>query len=232
MNFFETVNKRRAVRKFLNQPVPVEVMESSLQAALLAPNSSNMQPWEFYWIRSEEKKSALVKACFSQNAAKTASEIVVAVSRTDTWRRNRKLLVQAMHERGKVPSAVKAYYNKVVPLSYLQDPFGILGVIKGIAMWAIGLFRPTPRNPQFKSDLFETVTKTTALACQNFMLAVVAQGYDSCPMEGFDENRVKKLIGLNRHSRVVMVIGVGKADPTGIFGERIRLPSELFIHHV
>ena len=38
-----------------------------------------------------------------------------------------------------------------------------------------------------KPLLFETVSKSTALACQNFMLALVAEGFDSCPMEGFDE---------------------------------------------
>ena len=60
----------------------------------------------------------------------------------------------------------------------------------------IGLFKPVARGPIFKYDVFEIVTKTTALACQNFMMALVAQGYDSCPMEGFDHKRVKKILNL------------------------------------
>ena len=92
MEFFELVNKRRSVRKFTTEKVPSEVIRKCLSAAVLAPNSSNLQPWEFYWIRSLEKKEAIVNACFSQNAAKTAKEIVVAVSRIDTWTRNRILL--------------------------------------------------------------------------------------------------------------------------------------------
>ena len=43
------------------------------------------------------------------------------------------------------------------------------------------------------------------------MMALVAQGYDSCPMEGFDQNRVKKILKLNSKSHIVMVLGVGKA---------------------
>ena len=35
------------------------------------------------------KKEQMVEACFSQNAAKTAKELVVAVARIDTWKRNR-----------------------------------------------------------------------------------------------------------------------------------------------
>ena len=56
MNFFETIEKRRSVRKYLNEPLPRPVMERALQAALLGPNSSNLQPWEFYWVRHPEKK--------------------------------------------------------------------------------------------------------------------------------------------------------------------------------
>ena len=56
MNFFEALNKRRSVRKFTNAEVPEAVMKKCLKASLLAPNSSNLQPWEFYWIRNNEKK--------------------------------------------------------------------------------------------------------------------------------------------------------------------------------
>ena len=64
-------------------------------------------------------------------------------------------------------------------------------------------FRPVPRGPIYRHDVFEIVTKTTALACQNLMMALVAQGYDSCPMEGFDQKRVKKILKLNRNAHVI-----------------------------
>ena len=60
MNFFETVERRRSVRKYLKEPVPRPVMQKALDAALLAPNSSNLQPWEFYWVTQPEKKQQLV----------------------------------------------------------------------------------------------------------------------------------------------------------------------------
>jgi nitroreductase len=51
--------------------------------ALLAPNSSNLQPWTFYVVQNPTKKKQLVKACLNQLAAKTASELIVCVARTD-----------------------------------------------------------------------------------------------------------------------------------------------------
>ena len=73
------------------------------------------------------------------------------------------------------------------------------------------------------------MTKTIALECQNLMMALVAQGYDSCPMEGFDQNRVKKILKLNRNAHIVMVLGVGKGDPKGIYGDRFRIDDKLVI---
>jgi len=52
--------------------------------------------------------------------------------------------------------------------------------------------------------------------------------YTTCPMEGFDEVRVKKILGLAQAATVVMVISVGKEDPAGIYGERLRLDPKLF----
>ncbi len=51
MEFFEVVRQRRSVRKFTGQKVEEIKIRKSLDAALIAPNSSNMQPWEFYWVR-------------------------------------------------------------------------------------------------------------------------------------------------------------------------------------
>tara|TARA_B100001758_G_C18323396_1_gene564517 strand:+ start:118 stop:825 length:708 start_codon:yes stop_codon:yes gene_type:complete len=232
MDFFDLVNKRRSVRKFSNEKVPEEVILKSLRAGLLAANSSNLQPWEFYWVKNKNKKEELVKACFSQNAAKTAQELIVAVSRIDTWRRNRDLVLEDYKNKEKLLPIIEKYYNKAVPFSYFHDFFGISGIIKKIISFfinIIGLFKPMPRGPIFKHDVFEIVTKTTALACQNFMMALVSQGYDSCPMEGFDHKRVKKIINLNNKSHVVMVLGVGKADPKGIYGERFRINEDLVI---
>ena len=235
MDFFELVNKRRSVRKFTEEKVPKEVITKSLNTALLAANSSNLQPWEFYWVKDKKKKQKLVEACFSQNAAKTAQELIVSVSRIDTWKRNKNLLMEDYKKRNKLLPVVDRYYNKLIPLSYVHDSFGLAGIIKkvfSIFIGIIGIFKPMPRGPIFKSDVSEIVTKTTALACQNFMMAVVAQGYDSCPMEGFDHTRVKKLLNLNSKSHVVMVLAVGKGDSKGIYGERFRIDNKFVIKEV
>ena len=145
MDFFDLVNKRRSVRKFTKTKVSEAVMRKCLKASLLAPNSSNLQPWEFYWIRTPEKKDQIVEACFSQNAAKTAQEIVVAVSRIDTWKRNRDLILEDYKKRNKLIPIVNKYYQKIIPFAYVHDRLGFLGVIKRVIYIFLNIF-VTPTN--------------------------------------------------------------------------------------
>lgn len=232
MDFFEVVETRRSVRKYSQTKVPELVMRKALGAALKAPNSSNMQPWEFYWVRSEEKKKLLVEACLNQSAARTAAELVVAVARMDTWNRNRKLVMQGLKETGDLNNKTLQYYTKVIPFMYFNDPFNLSGLLRFLIFNIAGLFKPVPRKPAFLHEQYEVVTKTTALACENFMLAMTAQGYGSCPMEGFDEARVKRILNLKGKSHVVMVISVGEVDPSGIWGQQYRIDEKLTVFEV
>ena len=62
--FREVVNSRRSVRKFDETPLPDDVIRDCLELAMRAPNSSNLQPWEFHVVRSQELRKSMVPACF------------------------------------------------------------------------------------------------------------------------------------------------------------------------
>jgi nitroreductase len=95
-----------------------------------------------------------------------------------------------------------------------------------------GLFRPMPRGPHTRRDGQEVAIKSCALAAENFVLALAAQGYDSCMMEGFDEWRVKRLLDLPASARVVMIVAVGKSAPNGTWGGRFRIDRQKVIHRL
>jgi nitroreductase len=230
--FEKILKNRRSVRVFTSEKVPSEVMEKVLEWGLMAPNSSNLQPWEFYWVQNFQKKSQLIKACFNQPAAKTAQELIVCVARIDKWRNIRNKMLTLFKQKNNVPSSAHAYYEKLVPLVYSQGPLNLFGYSKKLIISIVGIFRPVPRGPSSKADMFLWASKSTALACQNLMMGFSAYGYDTCPMEGFDANRVKKILGLGRNSEITMIISVGKRDKRGVYGERIRMPKEEFIKKI
>ncbi|AVX19750.1 MULTISPECIES: nitroreductase family protein [Carboxydocella] len=58
----ELLQKRRSIRRFTDQPVEKEKIEKILQAALLAPSSRSLRPWEFIVIQDKSLLQQLAKA--------------------------------------------------------------------------------------------------------------------------------------------------------------------------
>lgn len=231
--FEQILKSRRSVRQYDDHKIPDEVMQKALNWALMAPNSSNLQCWEFIWVRTLEKKAELAKLCFNQPAARTAQELVVAVARPTWWRRNSQKMLEAFknqEDAGEiVPKAAWAYYKKIVPFIYTQGPLNIFGLMKKPFFFFMGFFKVVPRQPTTHEQLKKWAVKSCALACQNFMMGMSAQGFDTCPMEGFDESKVKRFLGIGRKDEITMVISCGKRASSGVYGPRLRFSSENFI---
>ena len=227
--FKKVVETRRSVRIFDRSAIPEADVREALDLALLAPSSSNLQPWEFYWVRTPDKRAELVSACLSQPAARTAAELIVCVARTGTWRAMRARMLVAFAAQKNVPASAVDYYRRLVPIVYSVGPFGLLARLRGLAMFCIGLYRAVPREPSSRAELTTWAVKSTALACENLMLALRARGWDSCPMEGVDSRRVKKLLGLPGSSSIVMVVAAGHRSSRGVYGPRIRFDRALFV---
>ena len=228
--FYEVVDSRRSVRIYADEPVPEEVVRRAMDAALKAPNSSNLQVWEIHWVRSAEKKAKLATYCLGQPAATTAQELFVFVARPDLWRRNNDRMIAHLRSNPKTPEKAFQYFEKITKLVYNQGPFGIFRPFKWFWFTVRGWGQPTPREPISLAHMDVWAHKTTALACQTFMLAARAEGFDSCPMEGLDSKRVKRLLGLPRRAGVTMAISMGKRAEGGIYNERFRFDQKDFIH--
>ncbi len=225
---FESVAKtRRSVRQYTSQPISERDMNDVLDAAIVAPNSSNLQAFEFIWVRSPEKKAELVKYCLSQSAARTAQELVVCVARWDRWDETRREMAGWLKTQTAIPKAVTNYYETYSKVFYAMGPLGIGGVGKRVTYALAGLARPMPRGPVNQEDLRVWAVKSAALACENAMLAARAKGFDSCPMEGNDPIRVGKLVGLPRLGfkrwwDIPMVISFGHRAENGVWGKQWR----------
>jgi nitroreductase len=231
MDFFETVTQRKSIRKFTPDLVNDQVIEKALDAAILAPNSSNLQTWDFYWIQTPSLKKLAVEACLSQAAARSAQHLVAIVADPKLWKRSNPEMIR-FTESVQAPNLVKAYYSKLIPWVYRWGFLNSFAAVKWVATTCIGIFRPIGRGPHSLRSLQEVSIKSAALAAENFVLAITAQGYATCMMEGFDEQRVRKLLKLPRTARVVMVIAVGKESERGTWGPRFRLPREQVIHRI
>jgi nitroreductase len=209
------LNRRRSIRIFDRSPVPEEVMRKSLELAFLSPSSSNLQPWQFIRVKG---RRAEVDSCFlKQTAAVSAPELIIVVARPDKWKEsNTKLLGRLLASGVNMPphfDYLTHYHGRLVPFGHDRGFLGLKGFVRYGAIWILGWLQPVIREGFFAAPLRERAVKSTALACQTFMLAITEQGYDSCPMEGFDSARLRRLLGLPRAAAIVMGIAVGKKHP-------------------
>ncbi|WOE31603.1 MULTISPECIES: nitroreductase family protein [unclassified Acinetobacter] len=227
-NFRKVIESRRSVRKFTDKAIPNDVLDACLDLALLAPNSSNLQPWTFYVVQQADNKKKLVKACLGQLAAKTAAELIVCVARTDRIDEMAAKNLSAF-PFPEVPAAVKKYY-KIIPYNYKTGYFNAFGHFKKLAFGvARTLDKQLPVTAFNPADAKLWASKTTALACENLVLALRAYGFDSCMMEGFDEPLIRQLLNLNDQQYPVMVIAAGERAKDGVFFPQYRFDRDLFI---
>ncbi|MFN0200366.1 MAG: nitroreductase family protein [Bacteroidia bacterium] len=234
MTFEEIVNYRRSVRLYKKQPIDAEKVRHCIELASLAPNSSNLQLWEFYHITNPEILREITVACLSQQAAKTAQQIVVFVTRQDLYRKRAKAMLSLESKNITKNSPVekqekriknwRMYYGKIMPFLYIRF-FGVFGIIRKIAVQIVGLFRPIVYQVS-ENDMRVVVHKTCALAAQTFMLAMANEKYDTCPMEGFDSRKVKRILKLPYGAEINMVVSCGIREEQGVWGDRMRVPFQ------
>lgn len=230
--FTDVVESRRSVRKFTDTPIPDDVLKDCLRLAMLAPNSSNLQPWEFYIIDTPAKRKQADKICMNQNAATTANKLIAIVARTDNWPQHAKQIIE-QYPDGEVPKKVKDYYGKLIPLSFVTGPANVLSVAKYGAVKAYRTFKGPIKTPIYNEHQLKTWAVSNAyLAAENLMLALRAHGFDSCPMGGFDEPAMKRLLNLGDNHYIAMMIGAGERDEGGVYGSQFRFEYDRFVHHV
>jgi len=60
--FWQTIFGRRSIRRYRPDPIPREMLDRVLTAAIWAPSAHNRQPWRFVVITRPEVKEALAEA--------------------------------------------------------------------------------------------------------------------------------------------------------------------------
>ncbi len=79
--FYELLDRRRSVRAFSDEPVPLEVLQDAIRAAGTAPSGAHMQPWHFALVTDPELKRQIREAAEAEERETYANRM------SDEWRR-------------------------------------------------------------------------------------------------------------------------------------------------
>ncbi|OIK10991.1 nitroreductase family protein [Bacillus sp. MUM 13] len=198
-DFKEIITGRRSIRSYdPSVKISKEEMEEILTEATLAPSSVNMQPWRFLVIESEEAKATLAPlARFNQPQVETSSAMIAVFGDLNNFDYGEEIYSKAV-EMGFMPQDVKENM-----MNSLTAHFSSLA-------------------PEANK---ETVLIDGGLVSMQLMLAARAHGYDTCPIGGYEKDKIAEAFGLDKDRFVpVMLISIGKAAGTGY--QSVRLPLE------
>ncbi|MGQ9886966.1 MAG: nitroreductase family protein [Aggregatilineales bacterium] len=84
----DAIKRRRSVRSYRPDPVPREVLEQLLMAAIWAPSAHNSQPWRFVVVRTPAAREALARAMGERLRRDLAADGVPAEAAENDVRRS------------------------------------------------------------------------------------------------------------------------------------------------
>jgi len=205
--------QRRAIRAFEPVEIPASTRDLLLQSARQAPSSCNTQPYRLYWVQSQTERSVVARLCLSQNPAKTASALVIAVADIGSLSSTSRLQLAWMRQSGFPENKIREYERtaRLGRIIFMPGPLNLFGRLKEALFRLLHILMTIGMPPITRNDMFKWAGKSTALACQNLMTAAEVVGLNTCPMEGFDGQRLARYLGLSQKcEEIVMVIAIGK----------------------
>jgi len=171
-NFSKAMAFRHACKIFdENRKISDEEIDYILEAGRTSPSSFGMEGWKFLVITNEELKAKLRPACWNQVQITSCSHLVVLL---------------ASIENVKPSSGIPAKRFARRPLSQEQ--------IEGY----MDLYS-THLSQTLSSDenIYHWTSKQTYIALANMMTAGAYIEIDSCPIEGFEKEKVEKILELD-----------------------------------
>lgn len=186
--FSTVIRERRSVRAYdPSYKISREEMNELLGEAVLAPSGSNMQPWRFLVIDSEELKQQLLPIAFNQSQVVEASAIIAVLGDLESYK------------------LAETIYGRAVEAGFMPEE-----TAKSFVERSVGMYSALPDEVRLK-----IVAADAGLVSMQLMLAARARGLDTVPMGGYDVVKFKEMFGIADRYVPIMLIAVGKAAKPG-----------------
>ena len=207
------LSRRRAVRHYDPGPVPRELLIKLLDQVRLTPSGWNLQPVHFVLVTDSEQKRLLRHACLGQPQIGQAPAVVVFAPDLEPHRGRLEAILARDLENGSVTPEYAKFSGRTIRLLFESGPLGLLGAAKRAAIHLMSWFRPMPAPNLSRHQRRIWSLRQAAMAAQTFLLLVADHGLASCPMEGFDPRRVRRVLDIPRRYMIALVVTVGRAGP-------------------
>ncbi len=204
----EIIKERRTTQNFEEIPIHDADLEKIVRAGLEAPSGYNLQPWRFIVVRDRTQKAKLRAAAFDQAKVEEASAVIVACGDAQAWKHGDLEEVLRISREYGFTEELDASARKNVAAFLGGTPGKIGGIEPSFDVW---------------------VNRQVMVSFTTMMWMAEALGYDTAPMEGFFEDKIRSLLHIPEQVRVVALLGIGKRKgPDKLYGGRFDPASVVF----
>ncbi len=181
MNLKEALKARRSIRIFKEDPVTEDVITELLEAARVAPSGTNLQPWRFLAVTSEEKRKELAECTFNVNFIATAPLTMVCCAD-----------ISSLKTRGEKVKELKE-----------------VGAFDGTDLGKTSFKEYAKKAKRDEKASEAYLHLNVAIAIEHMILQGVELGLGSCWVMMFDEDKVRETLDLSDNLQVTALVPFG-----------------------
>ena len=186
MNLLESLEWRYATKKMNGDKIPQDKLDRILQATKLAPSSYGLTPYNVIVVEDQKLKEELQGACYGQTQLTESSAVLVFATWDDV-----------------TEDSVNIYINEIarqreIPVESLE---GMAGMMK------------QSLSNMTQEQKISWAQRQAYIGLGFALTAAATEEVDSTPMEGFNPPAVDKILGLQEHGLMsVVVLPLGYRD--------------------
>lgn len=183
MEVIQAIKERRSINFFEpGKAISDDTMKTLLDIANLSPSSFNLQPWQVIVVKDPERKKVLRQCAFNQSKVEEASAVLIMIADPKAADIHLQRVLDSWQELGYIkPETRETYINMAKSLYDTED--------------------------SLRRKIF--AVKNTSLFAMNIMIAAKGLGLETHPMDGFDEECVKKEFNIPDKMHIPMLIAIG-----------------------
>jgi len=184
-DFTKAMDFRHACKLFdETKKITDDQMHFILEAGHKSPSSFGMEPWKFLVITNEELKAKLRPVCWDQPQVTTCSHLVVILAAIDAVKVESGIPMKRFARRD-MPQEKKDFYINLYA-NHLKETLSS------------------------DANVYSWTARQCYIAAGNMMTAAAFIGIDSCPIEGFEKEKVEAVLELDTSKyQVAMVLPFG-----------------------
>lgn len=183
MDLINGIKERRSINFFqTGKTIPENKLTELLELANLSPSSLNLQPWKVIVVQDSEKKKILRKCAMNQPKVEEASAVIIMVADPAGVEENIEQVLNSWQNLGYMKPEMKDMYKNMAGNLYAAPD-------------------------SLKRKIF--AVKNTSLFAMSLMITAKGLGLETHPMDGFDEECIKKEFNIPEDKIIPMIIAVG-----------------------